>query len=75
MQEYFREESYASSRGDARESSNDYVEQDGKRFVLAGDRTELVNRRQIKLEVNGRSVALFYHEGQFYALDHHCYRK
>ena len=36
---------------------------------------ELVEKRKIRCNVNGREIVIFYHNRDFYAMDQRCYRK
>ena len=43
--------------------------------VFVGYRQELVRNRKTKYNVNGRDIVIFYHNGNFHAMDQLCYRK
>ena len=43
--------------------------------VFVGYRQELVRNRKTKYNVNGRDIVIFYHSGNFHAMDQRCYRK
>ena len=43
--------------------------------VFVGYRQELMRNRKTKYNVNGRDIVIFYHNGNFHAMDQRCYRK
>lgn len=40
-----------------------------------GKREDIIQVKRVVKLVNGRDIVVLYHEGEFYALDVHCYRK
>ena len=43
--------------------------------VCVGSRQEVIEKRKMRCNVNGRDVVIFYHNKTFYAMDQRCYRK
>lgn len=48
-------------------------EDDG--FVQVATLEELKTKKQMRVSVKDRVIALFYHKAQIYALDYFCYRE
>lgn len=47
----------------------------GEDFVRVAKLQELRIKKRLRVIVKERVVALFYHKGALYALDHFCYRE
>ena len=43
--------------------------------VSVGIKQDFVEKQQVKCNVNGRDIVVFYHNQQFYAMAQLCYRK
>ena len=43
--------------------------------VFICNKQELVEKRKLKCNVNGRDIVIFYHNETFFAMDQRCYRK
>lgn len=44
-------------------------------YVRVAKLQELRVKKRLRLKVNDRVIALFYHKGKLHALDHFCYRE
>lgn len=40
-----------------------------------GKKEDIIQAKRVVKLVNGRDIVVLYHDGEFYALDVHCYRK
>ncbi|XP_039615304.1 Rieske domain-containing protein isoform X2 [Polypterus senegalus] len=46
---------------------------DGNTSVLIGTMDDIIQRTRITTLIQGREVVVFYHKGEFYAMDMRCY--
>jgi len=60
---------------DVYSSSTETVETGTDGLILVGKEDDIKKSKRVTAKVNGREVVVFYHEGNFHAMDSRCYRK
>ncbi|XP_031553525.1 Rieske domain-containing protein-like [Actinia tenebrosa] len=53
--------------------TTDNVDQNGKKYTFVCTKDKIMQERKMQCRVDGRQVAMFYHDGEIFVLDHSCY--
>lgn len=50
-------------------------DQDGRKYTFVCTKDKIMQERKMRCNVDGRELAMFYHDGEIFVLDHSCYRE